>query len=284
MKYLGIDGGGSKTTFLLVDDREQELFRAQTGPSNWTSVGPDAAGAAIREGLSKLPEVPGAVCGGFAGAGRAEAAEFYRSVIEAALPSAAVRIVSDAHAAYFGAIGAGPGVLLIAGTGSIAVGRTPEGSMIRAGGWGPHFGDEGSGYWIGRAAVQAALRSVDAGESREFALRIAGRLGVNQIGDVVTAWTKGVIGVPQIAGLFPEVVACYPAEPAATILTQAANHLRSLVEVAVSRVASTSCPRSVVGSVANHPLMRTLIGIEFAEPLHPPEWGAAILAARGAGL
>src|SRR6476660_7665456 len=77
-----------------------------------------------------------------------------------ALP-AQVIIESDAFIASIAAIGVDPGILLIAGTGSIVIGRDKDRAMFRIGGWGPHFGDEGSGFWIGREAVRAALRSID---------------------------------------------------------------------------------------------------------------------------
>ncbi|MBI4472030.1 MAG: hypothetical protein HY646_05140 [Acidobacteria bacterium] len=281
MIYLGIDGGASKTTFLLSDDHDRELFRTQSGPSNWASVGSDTAASEIQKGLDNLPAKPDVVCGGFAGAGRADAAAFYRGILESALPSSRIIVVSDGIVAYAGAIGTDPGVLLLAGTGSIAIGRTPDGTMVRAGGWGPHFGDEGSGFWIGREAIRAALRAKDADPADEFAARVAAALGLNEIGDVVSAWTRGDIGVPEVAGIFPELLAFYPREPVNRILAEAAGHLRSLVEQAESKIGIKNCRKSVIGSVARHPIMRGLIGIQFDEPKRPPEWGAVILAREG---
>ncbi len=90
MRYLGIDGGGSKTTFLLVDEYYNELCHLHTGPSNWLSVGADAAKSAIRDGVSKLTERPNVVCAGFAGAARAESASFYREVLTTLIPDATI--------------------------------------------------------------------------------------------------------------------------------------------------------------------------------------------------
>src|SRR2546423_11894976 len=119
MTYLGIDGGGTKTTFLVVDDNDHEICRLQAGPSNWLSVGSETAAASIRDGISQLRgAAPDVVCGGFAGAGRTEGFEFYRGVLEGLLPKSRVRIESDGVIAYAGALGLRPGVLLIAGTGS----------------------------------------------------------------------------------------------------------------------------------------------------------------------
>jgi glucosamine kinase len=278
MRYLGIDGGGSKTAFLLVDDYYNEICHIQTGPSNHLSVGNGAAREAIAGGIAQLTEVPNIVCAGFAGAGRPDSVAFYREVLQSLIPDAQVIIESDAFISSIGAIGIDPGVLLIAGTGSIVIGRDKDRSMFRVGGWGPYFGDEGSGFWIGREAVRAALRSLDSQSPTGFAEQIATSLGLKSISEVVGAWAGGKIGVPDIAGLFPAVADFYPAEPSRQILTEAAAHLRSLVEIAAKRVGLPDCRKSLSGSVAGHPVIRQLIGITFEEPRHSPEWGAVIWA------
>jgi N-acetylglucosamine kinase-like BadF-type ATPase len=281
MIRLGIDGGGSKTTFLLVDDRDREICRVQSGASNWLSIGKDAAAAAVRQGVGQLTgPKPDAVCGGFAGAGRPEGLEFFKSILEPLFPNSVLRIESDAFIAYAGAIGLEPGVLLIAGTGSIAIGRRTDGTMIRAGGWGPQFGDEGGGFWIGREAVRAALRAFDSGETNDFASRLARKLGLTTIKDVVAAWSDGTVRVPEIAALFPELVSTWPAEPAGRILEAAAAELRALTNSALGRVGVPGCRISAAGSIANHLLMRRLIGINFTDPLASPERGAILLAGQ----
>lgn len=278
MRYLGIDGGGSKTSFLLVDEYYNEICHFQTGPSNHLSVGNDAAREAIASGISQLTETPTIICAGFAGAGRPESVAFYRDVLRSLVPDAQIIIESDAFISSIGAIGIDPGILLIAGTGSIVIGRDKDRSMFRVGGWGPYFGDEGSGFWIGREAVRAALRSVDSQSPTEFTQRVTETLGLKAISEVVGAWAGGKIGVPDIAALFPDVAMFYPQEPAKQILMDAASHLRSLVEVAAKRVGIDDCRKSLSGSVASHPVIRELIGLNFEEPRHSPEWGAVIWA------
>src|SRR5215471_8950484 len=119
MRFLGIDGGGSKTAFLLVDEYYNEVCHIQTGPSNHLSVGNDAAREAIADGIAQLTELPTIVCAGFAGAGRPDSVAFYREVLQSLVPDAQVIIESDAFISSIGAIGIDPGILLIAGTGSI---------------------------------------------------------------------------------------------------------------------------------------------------------------------
>src|SRR6516225_2817224 len=185
MRYLGIDGGGSKTAFLLVDDYYNEICHFSSGPSNHLSVGNDAAREAIADGISRLTESPNIVCAGFAGAGRPESVAFYGEVLRSLIPEAQVIIESDAFISSIGAIGIDPGILLIAGTGSIVIGRDKNSSMFRVGGWGPYFGDEGSGFWVGREAVRAALRSIDSDTPTAFTQRISSSLGLNSIAEVV---------------------------------------------------------------------------------------------------
>ena len=278
MRYLGIDGGGSKTAFLLVDEYYNEICHLHSGASNHLSVGNEAARESIAQGISQLSERPDIICAGFAGAGRPDSVSFYKEVLHSLVPEAQVIIESDAFISSIGAIGIDPGILLIAGTGSIVIGRDKDRTMFRVGGWGPYFGDEGSGFWIGREAVRAALRSIDRQSNTEFAQRIAAAFGLKSITEAIGAWATGKIGVPDVAGLFPEVVAMYPDDPAKRILTEAAAHLRELVEIAEKRVGVDNCRKSLSGSVATHRIIRDLIGIQFEEPRHSPEWGAVIWA------
>jgi N-acetylglucosamine kinase-like BadF-type ATPase len=273
--FLGIDGGGSKTAFLLEDQAGRRLARIETGPSNWLSAGPEVSRQSLAAGISQLPATPDVVCGGFAGAGRPEGRNFYGAALSELLPRARVFVETDAFVAYAGAIGVKPGVLLIAGTGSIAVSRQADGTMNRTGGWGPVFGDEGSGFWIGREAVRAALSAHDDGASPAFAAAVANALGQSSIVDVVGAWTAGAITVRSVASLSSLVLDHYPQEPAARILRESAAQLRSLVERAIARSGlPAGCAKSIAGSIGSHPALRQLIGLEFEAPAEPPERGA----------
>ncbi|HYZ02664.1 MAG TPA: BadF/BadG/BcrA/BcrD ATPase family protein, partial [Candidatus Binatia bacterium] len=123
----------------------------------------DAARANVRDVVPALPGVTvGAVCAGAAGIGDAAAAGRLRELLDDLLPGARVLVVTDARL-VLAAAGLDAGVALVAGTGSIAFGRNAAGVEVRAGGWGPLLGDEGSGYWIVREAVRQALRAEDAG-------------------------------------------------------------------------------------------------------------------------
>lgn len=279
MNFLGIDGGGSKTKFLLEDNDGGEIACFDTGPSNWLSSGADKTRQSLSEGVSNLPVSPDVVCAGFAGAGRPEALDFYRDCLSALLPQAQVFVETDAFISYVGAIGISPGVLLIAGTGSIALARKADGTMMRAGGWGAVFGDEGSGFWIGREAIRFALRANDAGEFPEFVAAVSKTLGLENIVHAPVAWKDGVITVREVAALSSMLMAQYPAEPSSQILREAAAHLRDLAELARHRAnLPDSCARSVSGSIGAQPIIQQLIGLPFSPPANPPARGAILWA------
>jgi N-acetylglucosamine kinase-like BadF-type ATPase len=281
--YLGIDGGGSKTAFVLEDESGKIIGRAETGPSNWLSAGKEEAGRNIAAGIRQLNSVPDVVGCGFAGAGRPEGIQFFKDSLSALLPKARIFVETDAFISYIGAIGLEPGILLIAGTGSIAIGRRADGSMIRVGGWGPIFGDEGSGFWIGREVIQAALRANDAGEESEFVSAVCEALQLNAITDVSTSWKSGAMTVRSVASLAALTFHLYPAELSSRILSEAAKHLWSMSKTAIGLVGIPNCRRSIVGSVGNQPLMKQLMrehgnNREFDNPLHSPEHGAIVWA------
>jgi glucosamine kinase len=167
--FAGVDGGGTKSTLLLADAAGTELARVSGAAGLVDPRHPERSAEVIAQLLrvasaqAGLREPPVALCAGLAGVGN----EAERVAVERALAGVAgtVRVISDGEIALHGAFGGGPGVLLIAGTGSVAYGRSPDGRMERCGGWGMYVGDEGSGYAIGRAALEAALRSVDGREA-----------------------------------------------------------------------------------------------------------------------
>ena len=163
---MGIDGGGSKTT-CAVGDELSKVATGVAGPSNITRVGESQAREslhqAIREACAAAGIDPGRIdraCIGVAGAGRAEVAATVRKIV-GELISGEIEVVGDMAIAMQAAFGAGPGVIVIAGTGSIAYGRNELGQTTRAGGWGFAISDEGSAHWIGRSAVADVLRTID---------------------------------------------------------------------------------------------------------------------------
>jgi N-acetylglucosamine kinase len=185
MRYvLGLDGGGTKTDCVVASESGDILTRAQAGPSNPFRVGFGAALAAVREAGHKalsgaqrdIADVA-AVCAGLAGVGQPVDAEKMRVLIAAEFPRAAVRVCTDLDL-LLAATPAGPSIVLVAGTGSAAIGRNSAAEMIRIGGHGPMISDEGSAYDIGRRAVIAAQREYDrTAKDSELGQRILREMG-----------------------------------------------------------------------------------------------------------
>ncbi len=162
--FLGIDGGGSKTLAVIVDANGQQRGRALAGSSNYAAVGIEPAianlyaaaeQAALRAGC-RLPAK--AAWLGLAGVDRPGDQALLLPHLQALADT--IRLTNDAEL-LLSALDDAVGVALVAGTGSIALGRDRHGSIARAGGWGHILGDEGSGYEIGRLALQAAARAAD---------------------------------------------------------------------------------------------------------------------------
>ncbi len=164
---LGVDGGGTKTRAVLADEQQNVLGEGIAGPSNPLRVGIGNAAAAIREAVDKAcaaasiqrAEIVGAEIG-LAGVRRGDMRERMRETLTG-LGINSLEVVTDADIALFGATGGKPGVVVIAGTGSICCGANHSGRHVCAGGWGPIAGDEGSGLWIARRALQKIAQAAD---------------------------------------------------------------------------------------------------------------------------
>ncbi len=167
--FLGIDGGGTKTTCVVADETSI-LGSATSGGSNINRLGEvrvrDALHAAVRAACVAAKVDPSRIestCVGLSGAGRGEVRDAVAGMMKEVV-GGQVLVVSDLETTLEAAFGGGAGVITIAGTGSIAYGSDGRGRTARAGGWGLAISDEGSGQWIGRTAVRAALGAKDAGE------------------------------------------------------------------------------------------------------------------------
>ncbi len=183
--FVGIYGGGTRTTAVIIDDAGNELARLE-GEAGRVDVLEPEAGAHTLADLAahaladaRVTQLPSVLCCALAGAGR----EPERISIERALSSLRiaeqVHVVGDFEAAMHDAFGANAGIMVIAGTGSSAWGRAADGRCVRAGGWGHLIGDEGSGFALGRAALMLAMREFDGrGENAGFMPAVIARTGV----------------------------------------------------------------------------------------------------------
>jgi N-acetylglucosamine kinase-like BadF-type ATPase len=163
---IGIDAGGTKTVCLLADEKGRILSSARGTGANLQAVGELQVEKVLHEVMDEAighrDVVPAAICLGVAGVDRPDDHAIIRGIMKRIGFKARVLIVNDALVALEAGAPGQPGVVIISGTGSIAYGRNARGEAARSGGWGYVLGDEGSGYWIGRAALRAVLRAADA--------------------------------------------------------------------------------------------------------------------------
>jgi N-acetylglucosamine kinase len=165
MHVLGIDAGGTKTVCLLANDRGEVLAEARASGANLQVMGE----LGVEKILHRLMEETigerdvnlDAICLGIAGVDRPRDAQAVKDIMHRIGQKARTLVVNDALVALVAGAGDRPGVVVVAGTGSIAYGRNTEGRAARAGGWGYLLGDEGGGFWIGRSALSAVVRQFD---------------------------------------------------------------------------------------------------------------------------
>ena len=170
---LGIDGGGTTTEAWLAEPGCHVLGRGTAGPSNAKAVGQEAAlqslDTAIRSAFHAAgltPEPVDVICLGLAGFDRPDDRKILREWAEHAGWARSILIVNDGDLVIAAGTPEGWGVGVIAGTGSIAVGRTKDGRTARAGGWGHLIGDEGSAYRVVLDALRLVARRTDGRDAR----------------------------------------------------------------------------------------------------------------------
>jgi glucosamine kinase len=173
---VGIDGGGTHTRAILADASGTVLARAEGVGTALRPGGESDAADVIQSLIAEVlasadrSDTRPAVCVvGVAGAGQERAAQALWSALATRRIADDVSVQADATIALDDAFGDDAGVLLIAGTGSVAFARAPDGRLERCGGWGPFVGDEGSGGWLGRRTLSVVTASQD-GREPESAL------------------------------------------------------------------------------------------------------------------
>jgi len=232
--FLGIDGGGIGTRCVLGDE-DSVLGSAVAGGSNPVRF----EEAVVRENLSQVvldacdsvgvqPSAVQFVHAGIAGAAAAEPADRIRRILAELLPEATAHITGDMIPAMHNAFGGLPGVVIMAGTGSIAYGRDQQNREARAGGWGPAISDEGSGYWIGRTAVSKVLSARDSGLQTALTAACLDALGLTSMPELVLR--ANATPPLDFASLFPVVLACADQNDAVArnLLLEAGAHLARL--------------------------------------------------------
>ncbi|MGF1936267.1 MAG: N-acetylglucosamine kinase [Nostoc sp. ChiQUE02] len=313
MSYvLGIDGGGSKTVCVLMDDLRQVLGRGEAGPSNYQSIGIEGTLQSIQSAIHNAVEATintntvniDAICLGLAGVGRPTDNEVVKTLIQElqnnkslpitwALQPTNIVICNDALIALVGGIGQPVGIVVAAGTGSIVFGRNNQGDTKRVGGWGYILGDEGSAYKIAIAGMNAALKSYDGREiSTSLIEGFKQHLDLESIEDLIEVVYRREWGVKQIAALAPvvDIAAASGDIVANIIIDDAVKELVNATSTVIDAIFSADSVLEVVttGSVWRGrckiherfaaSLVKKFPNVKVIFPKYEPAYGAGLLA------
>ena len=229
-QVIGIDAGGTKTVGLLADETGAVLREARAGGANLVVHGELGVEKTLYQVVETLDAGPAiaAACLGIAGADREGDREVLAGVLSRLGLHRRVRIVNDALIALAAGSPDGTGIVLIAGTGSIAYGVDPGGRTARAGGWGYLLADEGSAFWLGHAAVRLGIRAADGrGAATTLYERICRKLDLHEPAALVKWFYDQEHSRDRVAKLATVVEEAAAAGDAAAdaLLDQAADHL-----------------------------------------------------------
>lgn len=306
MSYvLGIDGGGSKTVCILINNKHEILGRGEAGSSNYQTVGIEAAKSSIESAIHKAIITTDniqidAICLGLAGVGRSRDIEVIKKIIREIsitqnIKSENTIISHDALIALVGGIGNDVGIVVSAGTGSIVFGRNHRGETKRVGGWGYILGDEGGAYNIAVAGMNAALKAYDGrGISTSLIEDFKIHFGLTNIEELIEVVYRRGISVKEIAGLAPIVdnAAFLGDKVSNQIIDNAVNELLKATITVIDEifVERESFEIVTTGSVwkGNSQMWdrfvscinRDLINVKVIFPRFEPVYGAGLLGLR----
>ncbi len=294
---FGADGGGTKTLGLVSDLDGNIIARHTVGASNPNVVGFEAAAANIVELLNNTcaaancnPADLRSIVLGLSGAGRQDARKQLQELIKQhtgmALP---VTIDTDARIGLEGAFNGAPGIVIIAGTGSVVIGKAADGSTTMIGGWGRALGDEGSGFYLGLEALKSLRLYYDKrGGSEMLASAIASEFGLNSRERIIGAVYQEKF---EFSTLAPVVVACADKGDAMalSILKTGATELAEQARVLAGRLGiKGTIPVAFFGglierdniysSMLKDSVAHLLPASEVRKPAKSPAEGAIIMA------
>lgn len=302
MYYLGIDGGGTKTAFLLVDRHGKTVCRGMAGGCAYPELGiagvVEVLRAQLHQMLAESGLQPDRIAGAAAGLpcyGEDPGADKELSAgVKSLLPGVRWGIYNDVELGWAGSLGLQAGIHVVAGTGAIVYGRDGHGRSARANGWHEDFSDEGSGYWLGLQALSLFAKEQDGRLPRSPLYETIGEaLGEMGREALVPLYVKHYQGRRnRIASLQPALLkaAGLGDENALQLYDRAANELAAGVRAVASKLEfSPEKPIPVSysggifqgGEIILEPLKRRLqgMGFELREPLMDPVRGGVLLAA-----
>jgi len=253
--FLGLDAGGTNTTYVLADET-QELARVRSGTIKRMRTDAGTAAANLDEALAELTARTGVsmqtiarTCIGTAGNTVPLVTDWLRDSF-AARVSGELILLGDVEIALDAAFYGGPGVLVLAGTGSNVAGRTPDGRLLSAGGWGPALADQGSGHRIGLQALRAAFLAIDEGRSTQLIDAVLEHWKLDSVDRLVEYANSQP--APDFSRLTQLVVRVAGAgdEVAAAVLKREGEELALLVRLVIRRMTSGVGPPENLPEIA----------------------------------
>lgn len=301
--FLGVDGGQSHTEALIADDSGRILGRGLGGPSNHAEQpgGRERLGNAVTDSVSgALAAVGGTIAGTrFEAAhfGMTGGADFKEEIIAGIISANSLAVGHDAPTALMGATGGDPGIVVIAGTGSVVYGENADGESARAGGLGYLFSDEGSGFWLAAEVIRRAIREQDGAIDPVGAEKmVLDFFEIDAVRDLTTPFYNGLVSRERVASLAKRIAeeAKRGDEFTTALIRKGAGAIVANVTAVAKRLGFVSgfSVSGVGGVFRGHvfadefvaELGRRLPVAKFAWPKFGPAKGALLLAYRSAKI
>lgn len=298
--YLGVDGGGTKTTIAIMNGAGDVLCQGTSGPSNPLRVGVETAVNHIMQAIDSACDTAGASRGdivaatlGLAGVRRQDLRQRVRESFFKHLHIRSIEVVTDAEIALYGTTLGKPGIVIIAGTGSICLGKNANGEIAVAGGWGPLAGDEGGGSTIAKQALSAVARASDGrGEPTRLSEKAAEYFRASTPENLIVAIYSPQMDNARIAGFARFVVetALEGDKIASNILREGGYELGRAACAVIKKLGLTrqKVPIGCVGSIFKAgemftgPMIETVRKVApkafLTRPLKEPSHAAALMA------
>jgi len=301
--FLGVDGGQTSTTALIGDKDGTVIGSGRGGPINHVGAADGKAKfvnaiencvteACQQAGVSRSAIRFRSSCFGFSG-GPADKAD----ILKGLLTSERTIVTHDALIALTGATDGEPGLITIAGTGSIAFGRGASGEAVRAGGWGYLFGDEGGGFYITRQALRAALRFEEGwGSPTSLRPALLDATGSKNVNELLHRFYTSEFPRPRVAG-FAKLVdqeAESGDQTARDILAEAGQQLAGIASAVHDQLFDDGDPvrvayiggvfRSSIVLATFRRIVEAVEGNQVRPPVHGPAAGALLESYRAAGI
>jgi len=303
---VGVDGGGTKTEYVLLDLSGNIIGRTRGENTNIQIIGAEKLKERLTAGFDTLLHSSNVSIDkvaqlflGLAGAGRVAEQDQIRTLFDGTPFAGKITVDSDAMVALAGAFGTAPGIIIISGTGAICFGKGVDGKIARSGGWGYLLGDEGSGYYIGRAAIIAALKDLDGrGDKTKLRKELEQHFKLSSIDKIIPLVYQNKIDRVAIANLAPIVfeMAEQGDAIAADIIRKTGQELGILAravaqqlnfendEVKVALVGSVFKQKELLINEISKELFEISWNIEISDPMFAPQFGAALMALRKIGV